>query len=215
MAIKILDLCERADLDFSQLADVVSQDPALSARVLKIVNSPYYALPRRVTSLDHAAVLLGAHALRTVALSFSIVNGLRQDGTRDSDLSTFWRRSLIAGAAARQLALWARLPDQEVLFLAALLQDIGMLALREAFPKRYEKILTRSEADHLSLIGIERSEMGIDPAEVSGWLVQQWRLPWIFEASLRGSHDPDEVEVESALLPAVQVVALSGWLADI
>lgn len=213
VAIQILDLCEQEDVDFSRLAGVIAQDPALSARVLQIVNSPYYALPRRVATLDHAAVLLGAHAVRTVALGFSIVKGLRQDGTPDSDLSTFWRRALIAGVAARQLGQWAKTPDQEVLFLAALLQDIGMLALRSVFPSQYEEILIRSEGDHLRLIDIEKAELGTDHAEISGWLVAQWQLPKIFEVSLRGSHDPNEVA--SKLLLPVQIVALSGLFADI
>ncbi len=211
VAIQILELCQQEDLNLSRMADLIGKDPALSAKVLQIVNSPYYALSRQVATLDHAVSLLGIHAVRTVALSFSIMRGLLRDEASGSGLSCFWRRALISGVAARCLGQ----SNQEVLFLAAMLQDIGMLALRAVLPGQYEKLLAGSENDHLRLEELEKEELGVDHAEVGGWLVQHWHLPEIFEFSLRGSHDPDPDQVPSELLPIVQIVALSGLFADI
>ena len=155
VAIQILALCQREEPDLPKLAQVIGQDPALSVRLLKIVNSPYFAVPRQVARLDHAVALLGVDAVRTLALTFSIVKSLRRNSTEGADLSRFWRRSLISGVAARQLGQWANLPDPEALFLAALLQDIGILALKTAFPRKYNPLLTRSQGDHLALIELE------------------------------------------------------------
>ncbi len=214
VAIQILELCEKKDLDLSKMADLIGKDPALSARVLRIVNSPYYALSRQVSTLEHAVSLLGSHVVRTVALSFSIVRGLR-DESGASALSGFWRRSLISGVAARCLGQWAKLPDQEVLFLAAMLQDIGMLALRAASPEQYEDLLVGAKNDHLRLEELERANLGAGHAEVGARLAQHWHLPETFEVSLRSSHDFDQEEISAELLPVVQVVALSGLFADI
>ncbi|MEE2840751.1 MAG: HDOD domain-containing protein [Acidobacteriota bacterium] len=215
VAIQILDLCQREEPDLPKMAQVIGQDPALSVRLLKIVNSPYFAVPRQVAKLDHAVALLGVDAVRTLALTFSIVKSLRRDSTEGADLSRFWRRSPISGVAARQLGQWATLPDPEALFLAALLQDIGTLALRTAFSRKYPPLLARSQDDHRALIALEQAELGTDHAEVGGWLAQLWQLPGIYEISLRGSHDPDQASVYGDLLTFVKTVAVSGLLAEI
>ena len=116
VALQILELCEREDVVMSEMAATIGQDPALSARVLQIVNSASYGLQRQVETLDHALALLGVNAVRTVALSFSMVSGLHKTDNQGFDLSVFWCRSLIAGVASRSLAEWAELHNQEALF---------------------------------------------------------------------------------------------------
>jgi hypothetical protein len=96
-----------------------------------------------------------------------------------------------------------------------LLQDIGILALRTAFPRKYNPLLARSQGDHLALIELEQAELGTAHAEVGGWLAQVWQLPGIYEISLRGSHDPDQANVYGDLLTFVQTVAVAGLLAEI
>ena len=215
VALQIVELCQDEDLSLSKLAKVLGQDPALCARVLNIANSGAYGLRREITSLEHAVTLLGAHSVRTIALSFSIVRGLRKSDSDGLDLSKLWRRALISGVAARSLGQHLEVNNQEGLFLSALLQDIGVLALRQAFPQSYGQLLTESEGDHARLVELERTEWGEEHAFVSGWLAQQWNLPEIYVLSLRGSHDPDQVEVTSDLRGIVQTVAVSGPLADV
>lgn len=226
VAIQIVELCQLEETDVSEIAGVIRQDPALTARLLRTVNSAFYGLPRQIDTLDHAVALLGIDAVQTLALSFTLVRGLRRSDRDGFDLLSFWRRSLAAGIAGRSLSQWAqrqattskqldRMRNKEVLFLAGLLQDIGMLALREVFPKMYEDLVAQSGGNHLRLIELEKNELGTDHAEVSGWLAERWNLPEVFEVSLRGSHDPEQAQITPELRPTVQIVALSSLFADI
>ena len=215
VAVQILELCEKEDVVMAEMATTIGQDPALSARVLQIVNSAGYGLQRQVETLDHALALLGINAVRTVALSFSMVRGLRKTDSQGFDLSKFWCRSLIAGVAAKNLSQWAKLLNEDALFLGSLLQDIGMMALGSAFPQPYQTLITESGGDHQRIAELEKKEFGGDHAEVSSWLAQHWNLPKLFELCLRGSHDPSDSDAEPELLPSVKIVAVSGLIADI
>ena len=234
VAVQIIQLCQDPDADLHRMAETISLDPALSAAILRIVNSAYYGLSREIATLDHAVRLLGIDRVRTLALSFSIFGTLRQRHKGAGRLTTFWRRSLISGVAARSLVRWAKTSDEgvliesemlqgngapaledEVLFLAGLLQDIGILVLREAFGEEYEEIFAQSGDDHLRLIELEKEQLGADHGEVGAWMARQWRLPEIFEFSLRGSHQPHQIEVSPELRITLRIVALSGLLADI
>ena len=198
-ALQILQLCESADPDLIKMTE----------------NSPFYGLRREVHTLSHALSLLGANSVRTLALSFSLVQGLRRDASEGRELPNYWRRSLISGIASRALGDWAQMPQKEELFLVSLLQDVGMLALREAFPEMYANLVEESQGRHETLLQLEQEELECDHGEVSSWLARQWHLPEIYQLALRFSHDPDPSAVPEDSLSFVKFVALSGLLADI
>ncbi len=215
VALQILQLCEGEHPDLIKMSEVISQDPALTLHVLKLVNSPFYGLRREVHTISHALSLLGANSVRTLALSFSLVQGLRRDDSEGRELPNYWRRSLISGVAWRALGDWAQLPQTEELFLVSLLQDVGMLALRESFPETYRDLVDESHGQHETLLQLEKEKLECDHGEVSSWLARQWHLPEIYELALRFSHDPDPSEVPEGSLSFIKFVALSGLLADI
>ena len=103
IAIRVLQLCQSDDLDLSQIAATIGKDPALSAKVLRLVNSPVFGLRNEVRTVPHALALLGLNAVRTLALSFSLVRDLRK--AQQVGLQAYWKRSIIAGVAARELAV--------------------------------------------------------------------------------------------------------------
>ena len=215
VALQILQLCEGEHLDLIKMTEVISQDPALTLHMLKLVNSPFYGLRREVHTISHALSLLGANSVRTLALSFSLVQGLRRDDSEGRELPNYWRRSLISGVASRALGDWAQLPQIEELFLVSLLQDVGMLALRESFPETYANLVEESHGQHETLLQLEKEKLECDHGEVSSWLARQWHLPEIYELGLRFSHDLDPSEVPEGSLSFIKFVALSGLLADI
>ena len=120
-----------------KVAKVLSMDSALSTKVLRIANSPLYAQRRKSENLRQALVVLGLNATLTLALSFSLVKSLRAGKANGIDYPLYWRRALVAATAARALADALRQPMAEEIFLAALLQDVGILALDQAVPDLY------------------------------------------------------------------------------
>jgi HD-like signal output (HDOD) protein len=101
VALKVLDLCQRENLDLPEIAKVITNDPALAAKMLKTVNSPAFALRQEVRTLTHAVALLGVNSVRTLVLSFSLLRDVRK--AQRSALTTYWKRSLLAGLCARDV----------------------------------------------------------------------------------------------------------------
>ncbi len=215
VALEILDLCREEIPDIQRIATVIGQDPALASHVLRVVNSPFYGLRNEVNTISHAMMLLGANSVRTLALSFSLIQGLRRDETAAMELPNYWQRCLISAVACRALGGWLKMPNEEGLFLVGLLQDVGMLALRESYAELYSHLVTQADGSHEQLLELERAEFGCDHGEVSGWLAQEWHLPEIYQSCLRFSHEPEHPEAPVDLLSFIKLVALSGMVADI
>ena len=215
VALKVLDLCQRENLDLPEIAKVISNDPALAAKMLKTVNSPAFALRQEVRTLTHAVALLGVNSVRTLVLSFSLLRDVRK-GQRAA-LTTYWKRSVLGGLCAREIATSLKFTYKEEAFLAGLLQDIGILALRQLGDNIYNDLLENAGWDHDRLIAGEHAAFDCDHAEVGAWLVAKWRLPERFCLSTGFSHKPWRFEGDARgdMTNLVRIAALAGPVADI
>src|SRR5436190_3610 len=133
LAMRVMELV-RSDAPVGEIASVISQDPALAAKLLRTANSSFYKRSHTVSTISHATMILGLEAVRTLVLGFALVGRLQTWKTKSFDYSKFWRRSLYAAVAARSLAARMKMIQREECFLAALLADIGMLALDQTHP---------------------------------------------------------------------------------
>ena len=218
VAIRVLELCQQDDLDLNQIAGVISNDPALAAKLVKTANSPLFALRREVTTIPFAISVLGINAVRTLVLSFSLAKECRA-GSRPG-LTDYWHRSVLSALAARELCQGAHLGCREEAFLCGLLQDIGMLALARAVGRPYTEILERSARDHDKLIEMERQAFGGDHAQVGAWLLERWHTPRLLAHVVEASHEPESIDLggtadgRDRLRFLAGVVALSGRFAD-
>lgn len=214
-AVRIVQLCQRDDVNVQDLVAAVSTDPVLSAKVLKLVNSAAFWQRQEVRTLSHAVVVLGTNALQALALSFSLVPGRKR--RKGSAQEAFWKRAVVSAIAARELASVAEFPLFEEAFLCALLQDIGMLALAQVLGAEYDDLLARAGDDNEALAAMERSKLGTDHAEVGAWLLGRWKLPAVMRRAAELSHSPSRIEAgmepESATL--VKITATAGLLADV
>lgn len=213
VALQILDLCQQPEASVGDVAALIQQDPALTSKVLRVVNSPLYGLNTKVATINHATALLGLNAVRSIALSFSLVRGLRQTQGRRFDHQHYWRRTVHTGVSARVLAKKLRLPEEE-LFLASLLQDIGMLALAEALPD-YGELVAGANGDHVTLAAREVQAYGADHATISGWLLGKWNLPELYQQSAALSHGPTATASDARYPREIAAVALASWIGEI
>ena len=189
-------------------------DPALAAKILRVANSPLYALQRKTENLRQAIMLLGLNGTLTLALSFSLVSSLEDGSGGGVDYNYLWKRSLAAATCGRRLAATLSLGSEDM-FLACLLQDIGMLVFAKVLPEIYKGI-GPNQSDHAYIQSVEREKIGADHAAVGAWMLQQWGLPQRLQHAVSGSHDPSVVSVDDAgFIPFIQCVALSGLLVDI
>jgi diguanylate cyclase (GGDEF)-like protein len=213
VATHIIELARDPDIEMSKVAKALSMDSALSTKILRIANSPLYAQRRKSENLRQALVVLGLNATLTLALSFSLVKSLRSGKPNGLDHPLYWRRALLAATSARALADAMHHPMAEEIFLAALLQDVGMLALDQVVPDLYRGAAL--QRDHAALAEIERKRLQTDHAEIGGWLMRTWNLPERLHLAISHSH---RVELAFTAEPNQifeRCVALSGPVADL
>lgn len=129
---EVLELARMPEVDMHEIARVIQADQALAMRVLKTVNSSFFGLSKPCPTIDRAVGLLGVNTTTTLVLGFSLRGLGTSDALSDFDMEAFWRRSVISSTAARQVAQLTRKADPAEAFTAALLQDIGMLAMFSA-----------------------------------------------------------------------------------
>jgi len=210
VALRILDIAQDPDVGMSTAADAIGRDVALSARMLRIANSPLYASRRRVDTLNQALTLLGLNATLTLALGFSLTSGLRSAGRADEAEDRIWRRSVIASLASRLLGQKVGVLKLEELMLGGLLQDIGALVLLQIEPERYHRLLeTLDPADGPAQLRAEREHLGCDHTEVGLWIASHWNLPPLLQSAI------GESEAATSSSPFHACVAASGYLADL
>ena len=197
VASHIIELARDPEIEMGKVAKALSMDSALSTKVLRIANSPLYAQRRKSENLRQALVVLGLNATLTLALSFSLVKSLRTGKANGMSHPLYWRRALIAATAARALADALRQSMAEEIFLAGLLQDVGMLALDQAVPDLYRggESLQR---DHAALAELEKKRLQVDHAAIGGWLMTKWNLPPRLCHAIEHSH---QIDLQVSLRP--------------
>jgi len=161
---------------FDDLAAIVKTDPAMSARLLKIVNSAFYGFDEKVDTLTHALNIIGTEQLTDLALA-AIVTSKFQGIPRDLiNMETFWMHSIGCGIAARKIA--RRMPgvEAEKMYLGGMLHDIGSLIIFKESPEDAKKILQRCKESGENLFKVEKEILGYDHAEVGALLLTEWKL---------------------------------------
>jgi two-component system cell cycle response regulator len=212
-AMHILQLTQNENVEVADMAEVIANDPALSLKVLRAVNSPFYGLSQEITSVSQAVALLGVQAVRTLVLGFSLVSLMRSQKSNGLNHMKYWRRSMFAATSARVLAEHVLPYRIEECFVAALLMDIGMLVLDQLFGEQYDQVVDRAHS-HPEVLMIESHYLGITHPEVAGVLSEQWQLPEQLRLVLSSHHKPMEVE-DHINKKITQVIWLAGRCADI
>ncbi len=208
--INIIKLARQPDSGSQQLADILSKDPSLSAKILAAASSALYG-GREINNLQQAINRIGMEGALSLALSFGLAMNTKM-ATNGMDLDHFWKRSLISGLAVREIKRLTKLDfDVESVYLAAVLQDLGMLALNELDPDIYG-VIFHSARSHRQLASFEEREYASNHAAIGAWLSESWGLPNKYTDLIAASHQlPKEIPEDQLNL---RVLALSGLLAD-
>jgi diguanylate cyclase (GGDEF)-like protein len=214
IVMRILELGQDPNASIADVAKVITLDPALSARLLRMANSPLYARQRKTENLRQAIKLFGLEGTLTLALSFSVVTKLREQDADGFDYALYWRRSVAAATCAQVIGDRLSLKNREDLFLAALLQDIGMLALARARPGIYQ-VLAEGQSRQERVCEHEQEQIGMDHAILGSWLLKQWNFPADLQSAVRYSHDPAGAADDGGALRDASVVALSSDMAEL
>lgn len=172
------------------LAEVVSKDVALSVKLLKVVNTPYYGFPQKVDTLSRAVVLLGYNKIVNLALGISVISmftGLESDML---DMSAFWKHSVACGVLGMILAVHCGEHDEERFFVAGLLHDLGRLIMLKNRLQAVRFVLTESCSQKAALHVLESARWGFNHAELACQVLKKWQLPESLVLAVGQHHSP-------------------------
>ncbi len=158
-----------------ELAKVLMKDPAMTTRVLRVVNSPFYGMGRKIGTVSQAVVTLGMRQITALTLSTSVY-GMTSNWKSSFDRNRFWRHSLEVAIASRAIAEKAGRRNVEEYFVSGLLHDIGLLVMEQSFPEQFRS-LWQQHLTHGNLADLEEDTWGTNHARVGQFLLEQWQLP--------------------------------------
>ncbi len=212
VAIKVLELTASPTLDTQALKECIENDPALSIRILRVVNSSLFGLSREVCDLQHALTLLGTKPLKLLVLGFSLPGQLFA-GIGSAALGYYWRHALTKAVAAREICetLWQQPGDEA--FLAGLLQDLGVLVLIKELGKPYARFLDRLLSQGGELAAMEVQAMGFDHVQLSARLLAEWGLPSVLTEAVGWQHGLADRPQPGPPPRLAEVLRLAEWVA--
>ena len=203
--LRLKQVIEDPDYTVQQVAEAISHDPALSTRVLRLVNSPYFGLVNPIDNIPRAVSLLGTQQIHDLALATSVAHSFRGIDPKLHDLNRFWNDSLYCALVAKQLAILCRLAQPERLFVAGLLSDLGHLILYQSIPEEslHAEKLAREQAH--PLVEVEREVLGLDYARVGATLMRQWRLPETLIEATEYHPEPQRAQRDPLITAVIHV----------
>jgi HD-like signal output (HDOD) protein len=198
VTVKIIEVVEDPKGTARALHEVIKKDPALSAKVLKVVNSAFYGLPGQVASVDRAIVLLGLSAVKNIAIAASLSRLFK--GAKRTDLfdaREVWRHSVAVGVASKKIAQTAGdVAGHEEMFLAGLIHDLGLLVERQAFGDQINDVIRAKQAGEGGFLDLERRIVGATHQDLGDALTTKWKFPRHLRAAVGFHHCPDELATE-------------------
>ncbi len=201
--LRLKGLLEEPDYAMAEVAVLISYDPGITARLLRLANSSFYGFSRKVETVSHAITLLGVQHVHDIVLATAVADAFSGIPETVMDMQRFWYNSVYCAVTARQLAVSCVGCDKERLFVYGLLHDIGHLVMYQAIPDLFQKVLVRAKETYRPLFAVEREMIGLDYGEVGANLVEQWSLAEPLGQTIRFHIEPQkavEYPLEASLV---------------
>lgn len=208
---RVRDVVDDPNSTMDDLANVLKLDPAISARLLRLVNSPLYGFSKQVDTISRAVNIVGMHAINDLVTATTIGRTFSGMPIQLMDVPTFWRKSVLCALLAGKIAKSCGLEESERFFIGGLLRDIGHLVLYQTIPQRAQSALIEAGYLGASLAEVEQSNFGSDFAEVGAELIKSWGMPVQIEQAVRCQLCPSDA---GEFIIHASIVNLAGVVAD-
>lgn len=218
---RIVGMVEDPSNSAEDINALISQDPSLTAKILKLVNSAFYGFSRRISTVTEAVVILGFNTVKSLALSASVFDVFEGDGSEHFDRVGLWEQSIGTGVAAEMAAARIRYPNIEEVMVAGILHRLGQIVIDIYFHDELTQILAYVRENNVSIIEAEQEILGVGHPKIGGWLAECWNLPTRITMGIAYYNKPFEAPEEHRRLPMLihigNVLARTkhiGWNAD-
>ncbi len=203
IAMEVVELIDNPRTSAAKLGQVISSDQALTAKVLKIANSPFYGFPRKISTIEFAIIVLGFDALKEIVISISLVSALQKRSDQYFNAQHFWDHSIAAATIGRRLAKELGYRVSGEVFVAGLLHDMGITALHRYFNNEFRRIVDILRDSELTTVEAEESVLGVTHGDIGGWLAERWNLPEHLIEAIAYHHQPMKAKVNVELVALV------------
>ncbi len=212
---KILEICNDPKTSPIDLNKVISVDPVLMGRVMKLINSAYYGISQEITSLVRAIIMLGINTVKNLALSTAVMGAIgKSNKSQTLDMEAFWRHSLCVGVTAKLIAKQCGVDSKHIeeYFVAGLLHDVGKIPINNRLPEDLLKSLVCSDREKIALYEAEKREMNTNHIEIGCMIIKFWKLGQDIHDTVLYHHYPSEYDGPHKQI--VNIVALANFFAN-
>lgn len=191
---KILELTRDVNCEPKQLVQVIEKDPVMTVKILKVLNSAYYNLPNKITSVNHSVVFLGFNTIKNLALGIASVGILPKHNAAGFDIQQYLMHSLTTAGIAKSLA--GKLPGVDPMdcYIAGLLHDFGKVVFAQFMPDDFNQALQESNSENIPLYVAEDRIIGVDHTVVGSMLAEKWQFHKTLVDCIRNHHSADSGE---------------------
>ncbi len=173
-----------------QIAEIISQDQALTAKILHLVNSAFYGYNKQIKTISRAVVILGFQAVRSAALAISVFDYFSGEDSGQIDMSQFWKHSIASGSICKVLAAEIKLSQQEEAFVVGLLHDTGKLIEKRYFSEDFDELCVAAQEQHLTWFDTEKALFQIHHATIGKAIFRAWQFPTSVVDAVHFHHTP-------------------------
>ena len=204
VVLELMEMLAREGVAADSVAAKIAQDQALTAKTLRLANSSFYGMPRKVSRVSDAMAVLGLRTVRTVVITAAVTGSFSPPRCAGFDFVAFWRHAIGTAVCARLLAIRLNV-DPEAAFTAGLLHDLGHLVLASCFPIPFADALRQQRAQDMPALEAERALLGMDHTTVGGLMAEHWRFSPTVVKAIRQHHAPEGEGADASLYRLVHV----------
>jgi HD-like signal output (HDOD) protein len=186
-----------------ELSSWIGKDQGLATKILSIANSPLYGLPRKVSTIDFAILIIGYQDVKNIVVALSMIESFKSPNDKNLDQNEFWLHSVVTGNAAKRVAedLGYRIGGEA--FVAGLLHDLGIPVINKYLSKEFKTIVERFNNEDNFILNIEKEELGLSHQEIGKFLTNKWNLPKSLCTAVLNHHEPGQLKDEDRELTAI------------
>jgi len=208
--LKLQQVLYSDDFSLDDIVEVISLDPAITARLLHMVNSSFFGLAAKIETVSHAVNYLGAQQVHDLVLTASIAKTFSEIHNPDFDLNQFWKNSIYHAISAREIAVLCNVIDSERLFVSGLLSHIGSLMMSQSLTPLTQQASSLAQQTNKALYLCEQEVIGFDHAAVGAALLKSWHLPDNLCESIKYQIEPSKCDLYAL---ETSILHISGQMA--